>query len=241
MRISVVMVYLDRPRQLERTLRSYAEFRPTSPIELLIVEEYKNARDATMHDALMDVVARAEGVAPVVIKDPFEGTYNATKQQNMAIRMASGDVVVLTCPEVFHHRNIFKDIETRFEGMPRQYVSYACWSDGERGGWLQHSARNSRALYYCAAATKTTWAEIGPIDERYCHGLGWEDNDLIRTLLKLSVPIVQVDDPWCEHQAHSRTYDLTPEQVQEKIHLAKGLFKEKWGDDQVLYLNGEQH
>jgi GT2 family glycosyltransferase len=235
MNVSVVMVYYDRLNQFKNTLDSYARFSTNKDVDIVIIEEHKNAADKKLHEEFIEATKDFRNIR--VYPDVFKGSYNPGPKLNMAVNYAKYPTVLITVPEVMHCGDVFFDAVRQLTQNPMQWISYACKSEEDSSGWYQHSIFNSRALHYCAATTKECWKEIGGFDERYIYSLSWEDNDLIRTIYSKAISIKMVDNPFTVHQTHTRCWGLTPEEIQEKIRISQELFKKKWGCDRLLYLS----
>lgn len=110
---------------------------------------------------------------------------NACVPMNAAVRASSGDVVVLTNPEIEHREDVLTGMLAMLEG-PDDYVTVSC-RDVD-GAWLagpEVDYTKSRRLpvpvgahfHFCAMLTRELFERSGGFDEAYRHGRACEDND----------------------------------------------------------------
>ncbi len=208
--ISVVMPYWRRQVILERNLSSYRTLYPHDDIEIVIVD------DGSPEPAL----AQGEFPWPVkVIRLPRkDAALNPCTAFNMGVAAASGDVIVLTNPEVIHRAPILGDMEVELKVLgPKGYVAAACWA-ARAEWWYCHStkmpaaesvgrARTPRGagLHFCAMLARDLYNEIGGFSEEYRDGQGYEDNDLLWKLQAAGACFKIRDDLVTEHHDSPRS------------------------------------
>ena len=165
--------------------------------------------------------------------------------------MSSGEIIHLTNPENCHMEPIIIDAIDRF--TPDQYLVYACinlkdlpnsYEDlsenlsgmiNEDLPWYQHSAFNNRLLHFCTFISKYKFDEIGGFDNIYSDGSGYDDNDLIQSVVSSGLKVVNVDELYCAHQPHSRNWD------HESTIKNFQLICDKWGFPPVsLWRSGQE-
>ena len=69
-------------------------------------------------------------------------------------------------------------------------------------GWYNHSIHRPEHFHFCAAISSKDLNELGGFDERYAHGLCWEDNEFAERIKKKNMERIFVDDPFVFHQFH---------------------------------------
>jgi len=72
----------------------------------------------------------------------------------------------------------------------------------ENNGWYNHSEYHPLALHFCSAILKADLDKIGGFDERYAHGVSFDDNAFIRTIRRRHMDVRIVNPPYVIHQYH---------------------------------------
>jgi GT2 family glycosyltransferase len=73
------------------------------------------------------------------------------------------------------------------------------WGDN---GWYNHSIYNPGRFHFCSAIMREDLYDLGGFDERYAHGLGFDDNEFLNRILKKGMDVQMIDDPFVVHQHH---------------------------------------
>lgn len=238
-KFSIVMSYHNRDDLLRTTLESYSFY-------------YEDIKDE-IEIVIVDDSSDDTGALASVLKDfdfKFQTSYIDRKRKyprnpcvpyNIAARLATGDFLNLTNPENAHMGPILKDAKGRVSAG--KYVVYACLNlKGKPGNyaelkghlgvyvepdpsasWYQHSRYNNRLLHFCTFIKREDFIRIGGFDEVLSDGSGYDDNDLIQTVVKNDLKVEAVDSLYCAHQPHSRNWD------QESTFKNLGVMREKWG------------
>jgi len=68
-------------------------------------------------------------------------------------------------------------------------------------GWYQHSKYRPVGYHFTSAIFKTKLDEIGGFDEEYAYGIGYDDDDFLRNVVK-KCNLKFYDDPFVIHQYH---------------------------------------
>ena len=209
--ISVVMSYHNRANLLRTTLESYDYF-------------YGGIRDKTEY-----------------IDRRTKYPRNPCVPYNMAAKMARGHYLNLTNPENAHMGPIISDSLNRagekkylvygclnLRGVPSDYYdlrnNLGVYVDPDpRNAWYQHSLTRNRLLHFCSVISRKEFLSFGGFDELLADGSGYDDNDLIQTVVDADFEIETIDSLYCAHQAHSRDWD------QQSTMDNFKLIKEKWG------------
>ena len=69
-------------------------------------------------------------------------------------------------------------------------------------GWYNHSRFRPCAFHFCAALRRERMSELGGFDERFAHGVGWDDNELLARVERRGLTVAIVDEPCVLHQWH---------------------------------------
>ena len=194
--ISVCMPYWNRQELLNVSLAAYRELYPG--IEVSIADD---------------------GSTPAVVADGCVVTRLPTKDHalnpcvpiNAAVNASSGDIIVLTNPEILHTENIFDEMLSSLES-DRDYVTASCVGGS---GWLAHSSIkplvNGRGpmpegsqFHFCAMFYRSLWDAAGGFDEEYRAGQAFDDNDWLWRLEDAGAVFKHRDDLVVRH-AHTGT------------------------------------
>lgn len=180
--ISVCMPYYMRQAELDRTLDSYRKLYGHLDLEISICDD----------GSPVPVQAPGCRVSSLPIKNH---ALNPCVPINVAIRESSGDVIVLTNPEVEHVENVLDDMLALLEDE-NDYVTCACidadgtWLAGERVNYRTHGRRPvpmGAHYHFCAMFQRRLFVRSGGFDESYRYGRGYEDVDWLWSLHGLGV------------------------------------------------------
>jgi len=238
-KISIVMAYHNRADLLRTTLESYELLYSDikDSIEIVIVDDSSDDREeltAVLADFSFEFKTDYLDRKDKAIRNPCV-------PYNMAIKMAEGEYVNLTNPENAHLGHIVQDALAR--ACEDKYLIYACMNlkvkpedyaslKGHLGryvepdpsqAWYQHSKYSNRLLHFCSVINRKRLLDIGGFDERLADGSGYDDNDLIQTVVGSGMEIENIDYPYCAHQPHSRNWD------QDSTMYNLTIIKDKWG------------
>lgn len=217
--ISVVMAYHKRPDHLKNTIESYQHFYKNLDYELVVIEDTPS--DAGKECA--KVLERSGLKYKHVVVDRGHKEYrNPGVLYNQGVELADGEYIHLTNPENLHCGPILTHCLDHITSD--NYIVYGCRTlrllpvsfehalaniDGmtnwdEAWGWYQHSVIYNRLLHFAAVISKELYIKIGGFDPRFDDGVGFEDNDFIRRIKQLNIPVLTFDEPFAAHQSHER-------------------------------------
>lgn len=131
---------------------------------------------------------------------------------NRAARLAKGDFFILTNPECKHTVDVLSGFDKELEIDENAYIVGACqrvtFEEEKFIRWYQHSKHNNRLLHFCSCISKKNWLKINGFCEQYSYsnGLCYEDNDILKRILKEKIKIVVRDDLLVNHLEHDRQY-----------------------------------
>ncbi len=220
--ISVCVPYWDRQAALDRMFENFARVYP-------MLEWGKDIEFSVCDDG-SPVPARVP-VAPgvTITRLPAKRVpLNPCVPINMAVAASTGDVVVISNPEIGHTEPTLLAMLALLQHED-DYVVARCWDD--RGFWIAHETvrfdRQGRApvppggqFHFCAMMHRSLWNKAGGFDEEYRRVHGHDDNDWLFRL-----------------HAVGATFLVAPSTVQHphttglKWNLPSGrrLLREKWG------------
>ena len=186
--ISVCMPYWERPAELERSLVAYKKvYGETMDLEFSICD------DGSTHKP---VVPRHDKRFIVTTLPRKLRAMNPCVPINRAVRASTGDIIVLTNPEIEHREPVLWWMLQALQG-PNDYVMTGCRNAKQRIGlmgvmgdeWIagpeapQAPAGGRQPmppgayLNFCVMFYRSLFDKVGGFDEKYRHGLGCDDND----------------------------------------------------------------
>ena len=242
-KISILMAYAPRRRQLKNTLQSYAHW-------------YSDIKDEVELVVVNDTPEEPGELEMVLEKFcPFDykiHTVDRSRQEfrnpgvlyNLAAAMAGAKLLHITNPENMHMGPILKDALEKHSGdsmysvygcktlwdMPpdfleilgseKKYVDIFCFN-----GWYQHSKYNHRLLNFATVISAKGFYAMGGFDSRFQNGIGLDDNDFIEEVIKNEFELRVVDDIYAAHQPHSRGHWMSNDGVENNERQ----YLNKWG------------
>lgn len=223
-KIVVVITYYDREKQLCKTLKSIQQSAHNNYLVIIVDDASPTPlmpfRDLLLPTCIMRIVpSNKQWSGPVV---PF----------NMGIAHAltyEPDIIMMQNAECYHVGDVLMYANDHV--TDNRWVSFACWNLeneftdtdydifdvieerrtssnlGAGNGWYNHPS-NARLYHFCNAMSANTMTALNGMDERFKDGIGYDDDDLVRRLLKLVPHYIITDEtkPFVVHQWHDRSY-----------------------------------
>jgi len=242
MKYSIIMPYYNRP-ELRFSLDSYRDlYKNRSDFEIVIVEDSKNTLDVGMHKILLDTVVKYPELRIKLVQDP-KISYNPSSKYNVGVKEASGEIIMLTNPEVPHASDILKFIDS--SDMNNLYIVCACqavylskigetFKDCELSFymWYQHTQYRDVRYHFCTAISKDNYLNrVKGFDERYCEGIAYDDDNFVKRVVKSGLIILPVDDIVTYHIEHSRNYKISSEEFNRLVEINRSLWTTQLATD----------
>jgi GT2 family glycosyltransferase len=234
MKLSIVITYFNRRKQLLNTLHSIDIFRNDYPLEVIIVDDDSN-KDNSINDlpALFSFPVKLIVLTGRIQHDPIIPF-------NTGFNEVTGDVVLINCAECVHMGNIidyiFKNIgrssyfnfstysidsslQDKFNSLNwsrKDVIKKAIniispthdlpdnWKDCDTG-WYVNNDTHYSLLPFCAAINRSDLEILSGFDERFANGIGYSDIDFVCRVKNLYLNTSVIKDPFCVHQAHEPT------------------------------------
>lgn len=204
--ISVVMAYYNRKQLLLNTLESIKKFSNDVPYEIIVVDDGSSAEHQ-----LRDIKA----IKLVEIPKEKKTWVNSCIPFNVGFKEAKGDIIVIQNPECAHNGSILQ--YTKDNVNDSNYISFGCYSLPENGdkniinrvvpvegqaGWYNNSRFRPVGYHFCSAITKKNLNGLGGFDERFAHGIDYDDNEFLTRIKRKNLDVRIVDEPFVFHQYH---------------------------------------
>jgi hypothetical protein len=127
----------------------------------------------------------------------------------------------LSSPEVFHESNVLDGFDLLLKKHNKDYLVCACRAryfdkpvieryeehfNSKMYMWYQHSKMRNCLFHFCSVMSSCNYINIGGFDERYCEGIGFDDESLLHRIRAVGVKIIPIDDLIVTHIEHDRDY-----------------------------------
>lgn len=184
--ISVCCPTWNRQDAVDGMFRHYAELYPRLPLEFSVCD------DGSIPPA--DVPLDAWGWPTILTALPPKAhALNPCVPINRAVEASSGEIVVISNPEVRHDGRVFVELLSLLE-QENDYVTARCYGRGYRANeeadpfWLAGPGVDYRTngrypvppgahFHFLAACRRSLWDRAGGFDEDYRNVQGCDDND----------------------------------------------------------------
>lgn len=223
--ISIAMAYKNRRSQLIKTLESI-ESQSHKDVEVIIVDDGSDEEHK-----ITDLKSKFPFVTVAVIRDnPYK---NPCVVYNAAFSLCSGEVVIIQNPECLHVGELIQSVADNIDDS--KYLSYACYnvtkdnldrlydsedkkefilslpqsynqSKGEAITWYNHSEYRKVDFHFTTAITRKNLESLSGFDERFKHGMEYDDDEFRTRIRRKGLEFVSIDDPFSVHQYHTSTY-----------------------------------
>lgn len=243
---SIILPYFNRP-QLRDTFRSFKHhYNGRTDYEVIIVEDCKNTGERRIQ--LQAIFREFKDINTVYITDRLP-SYNPSHKYNIGVSLSRGDFLVISNPETFHEVDILAGLDEEFNKNSDSYVICSCRSVIYEGkiedykeyknyrlnpyfnfceSWYQHSLYRNEMFHFCSALSKKNYLKIGGFDEKYCNGIGFEDNNFLHRVKSNLIQIVLRDDLITLHIEHDKSYIAGHEEL---IEINRSVFMKQLAEN----------
>lgn len=222
-KLSVVAAYHNRRESFINTLKSISKSKYSKDIEIVVTDD--NSREDQRIDDLPLLFPNLF-IKVLTVKGDHKWR-NSCIAHNIAIRQATGNLILLQNPENYHVTDIIshaidnlqheeyytykvfaltqeqsKDLDKTIATVPFESIT-GC---GCENGWYNHPQWRAGYYHFVSAI----WADVlqkdlNGFDERYANGWGFEDDDLIIRINNRGLKKSIVNDHLALHQWHKPT------------------------------------
>jgi glycosyltransferase involved in cell wall biosynthesis len=224
--ISIVTAYINRKNLLINTLLSITKSE-IKDFELIVVDDCSN------EDQRIEGLCEIFPFLRVIRIEPHQKWYvNPCVPFNIGFKEAKGDIVIIQNPECYHYDDILSYVENNLK--ENDYFSFSCYSlpkekninlleyvrtdffnnqSADNWGddaWYNHSIYRPAGYHFCSAIFKTELEKLGGFDQRYAHGICFDDNEILERIKRKGMCVSIVDQKKVLHQWHdSVSYNLS--------------------------------
>jgi len=213
--ISIVTAYYNRKKLFQETLKSIARSK-FKDFELIAVD------DGSLPEHRIEDLSFEFPFLRVIRLEPENKWYiNPCVPFNIGMREAKGDIIVLQNPECLHVHDVltymsknvndsnyitistygFNQVLT--DSIPRHCANgtlvyllnsqpqqpYVGW---DSIGWYNHPRFRPVYYHFCSAMTRNNMAKLKGFDEKFAHGIGFDDDELLVRIVLLGLrPIIE--------------------------------------------------
>lgn len=254
-KISIVMAAYDRPHLLRYGLTSLHKEAKEIGAEIVVVNDFKD------NDGTREV---CEEFPDLNIKYFFSGTRNINRispmprnpcvPNNIAFKKSTGDIIFLTCPEIFHfmdesirpfidvllvRKNVMAIPNGLYMDEDAKMIEYFKTKGTEKQPAYEFCSYNIRQhldlveMPFFMGIWREHFEEIGGYDEDFELGYAGEDNDLVNRFKLKGLTYAKLDIPMC-HLWHGRNGGSL------EMRLVPKDLKKRWNRN-ILLLNSRKN
>jgi GT2 family glycosyltransferase len=210
------MPYWKRQAELDRSLAAYRRLYGHLDLEISICDDGSPDPVVAPGCIVTTLPRKATGMNPCV-------------PMNAAVRASSGEVIVLTNPEIEHQADVLTGMQQLLRG-PTDYVTAAC-RDAD-GTWLagpEFDRQKAQApmppesnYHFCAMLHRSLFEAAGGFDDGYRAGRACEDNDFLWRCFEAGANFIQAPGQVLHHR--------TPHQFVGSVKSNMERLRSRWAD-----------
>jgi GT2 family glycosyltransferase len=249
--ISIVMAYYNRISLLRFTLKTFL-LSNASDYEIIIVDDFSDSA----HDPnLLKDEFPTLPIRIIKMSDLGEKTWcNPCIPYNVGFRASVGDKIIIQNPECCHLGDVISYTSENL--TDENYLSYHCYACKESdldilhnggiidmpnekdewfwSGWYNHKEYRPASFHFTTAITRNNLKKLNGFDERFAHGIGYDDNEFIIRVKRLGLKIDYVEDPMVVHQFHAKINSFTPDKLNNET-----FYKETKGNKSLIRVENQ--
>lgn len=207
-KLTIVLTYFQREKQLLKTLESFRQYKD---ISVVIVDD-NSPDDIKLPELPFEVtILKLKSKQWINPGPTFNVGFNHALKSNP-------DIILIQNAECYHMGDV---VGYALKNVSQSnYITFACYSLSldqdvdlktlnKRGAvsngdsaWYNHSKYRPEALHFCSAISADNLRKINGFDERLAMGLGYEDNLFIYQVRTLGLKVEIIDEPFVFHQYH---------------------------------------
>jgi glycosyltransferase involved in cell wall biosynthesis len=224
--ISIVTGYYNRKGLFYQTLKSIARSK-FKDIELIAVDD-----GSSPEHRLEDLLQEFPFLKIKRLEKGNKWYINPCVTFNIGLREAKGNIIVLQNPECLHVHDVLTyfsenindsnyisvsayGLDPKSTTLLPQYcenntlldffktLPQHAYPGGDAYGWYNHSKFRPVHFHFCSAMTRSNMNKLNGFDERYAHGVGYDDDEIIARIRKLGLTLIIEDNVSVIHQYHA--------------------------------------
>lgn len=218
------MAYHNRKELLYRTLKSITNTKYKN-FEVIIIDDCSN-----FENQIWGFKDEFKFLRVIRLEPENKWYVNPCIPFNVGIKEASGEIIVLQNPECLHVHDIISYLAKTVNDS--NYITISTYALNEKTtkelptkinnkfieyfnslpqqptggspiiGWYNHSKYRPVYYHFCSALKKKNMELLGGFDERYAHGISYDDNEFIVRIDRLGLNKIISDDVSVIHQWH---------------------------------------
>ncbi len=219
--ISLILPYWKRQAAADKALSMLGALYADRDIEVIVVDD---------GDPDQFIEPRTNLDLKVLRLPRKEAPKSPVTCWNEGVKVASGDVIALSCIEVLHRGLVLPAMEEALEEVGDDgYILAAAWCP-EQHAWHTHSSLivpqcpPGTGLAFLGMMYRSLFDRAGGFDEAYRDGAGYEDRDFIHRLHRAGAQFTIRDDLVVDHPKTGATIKWPAEAFSRN----KMIFEEKW-------------
>ena len=223
--ISIVTAYYNRKQLFINTLKSINNSK-IKDIEVIAVDDCSDDEHR-----LEDLINEYPFLRVIRLEKKNKWYINPCVPFNIGFKEAKGDIIVIQNPECLHIGDVLeyaskinvneyvsfgcysvdKSITDKINGLiefsddeilnsftlQQKRISH----DGDTG-WYNHSIFRPTEFHFASVIHKSNLDKLNGFDERFAHGIAYDDNELLIRIKRLGLKVNIVDNPFVIHQWH---------------------------------------
>jgi glycosyltransferase involved in cell wall biosynthesis len=223
--ISIVAGYYNRKKLFYLTLKSIVKSN-LKDIEFIAVDD-----GSSPEERIESFLDEFPFLKIIRLEKQNKWYINPCVTFNIGLREAKGNIIVMQNPECLHVHDVLSYLneyvnDTNYisisaygldphltttlpqhcenntvvdllNSLPqRPYIG------GDTLGWYNHSKFRPVYFHFCSAMTRANMAKLNGFDERFAHGVGYDDDEIIARIRKLRLELIIADNVSVIHQYH---------------------------------------
>lgn len=226
-KVSIVTAYHNRKQSLINTLRSIEKSDCFGEVEVVICDDVSDN-----NNQLGDIKGLPFPVKILLVQPEQRWWKNPCVPFNLAIKHAEGKVIILQNPENYHVTDIIKHAlenvndtnyltykvfalnEEQSKDLPKTIAETNFESIvgcGHPNSWYNHPVHRAGYYHFVSAISADVLKnKLGGFDERFAHGWGFDDDDLIIRINRLGLKKTIEPDHLALHQWHPCSVPFHP-------------------------------
>ena len=259
-KISIVMAYINRYRQLQHTLNTISKSLYKN-IEVIIVD------DGSIQDQRLDNLIYQYDFEIILTRvEPSDKKWvNPCIPYNIALSKATGDIIIIQNPEVCHVGDIIQYCRDNI--TDNKYLTFSVISSGGESenekiynykdiiphwdvqqvftpqSWYNHPTCRNSQFHFLSCMTRNTLSKIGGFNENFRNGLSYDDDEFITRLRKVVECVTLSPEVgfgihlW--HPGGSIFYDTKVDLLQTLVNINSQLHRELVNSSVLYYPRGD--